>query len=62
MTAADVDQERDYLFQCLEKSGDLTSQDVVAGFHTEHAGKNGGGDPWKTDGDLYIGIIAPNLK
>jgi hypothetical protein len=62
VTAADVDQERDYLFDCLEKSGDLASRDVVTGFHTEHEGKNGGGDPWKTDGDLYVGIISERLK
>ena len=62
VTAADVDVERDYLFQCLEKSGDLASHDVVTGFHTQLAGRNGGGDPWKTDGDLYVGVIAENTK
>lgn len=62
VTAADVDQERDYLFQCLEKSGDLASRDVIQGFHTEHEGKNGGGDPWRTDGDLYVGDISDSLK
>jgi hypothetical protein len=62
VTAADVDQERDYLFDCLAKSGDLASRDVITGFHTEHEGKNGGGDPWKTDGDLYVGVISEQLK
>jgi hypothetical protein len=62
VTAADVDQERDYLFECLEKSGDLASHDVVTGFHTQLEGKNGGGDPWRTDGDLYLGVIAESVK
>ena len=62
VTAPDVDTERDYLFNCLEKSGDLPSRDVMAGFHTQLSGKNGGGDPWRTDGDLYVGVIAQNLQ
>ncbi len=62
VTAPDVDAERDYLFQCLEKSGDLASHDVITGFHTHLAGRNGGGDPWRTDGDLYVGVIAETVK
>ncbi len=62
VTAPDVDAERDYLFDCLEKSGDLASHDLMAGFHTQLSGKNGGGDPWRTDGDLYVGVIAENLR
>jgi LssY C-terminus len=61
VTAPDVDTEREYLFACLEKSGDLASHDVMAGFHTQLSGKNGGGDPWQTDGGLYVGVIDPNL-
>lgn len=62
VTAADVDQERDYLMRCLDKSGDLASQDVIDDFHTTRAGKNGGGDPWRTDGALYVGVISDSLK
>lgn len=58
VTSVDVDAERDYLFQCLERTGDLAEQFVVDGFHTTLAGRNGGGDPWKTDGKLYEGVIA----
>lgn len=57
VTAPDVDKERDYLFQCLEKSGDLAEKFVVDGFHKVLEGKNGGGDPWRTDGKLYVGVI-----
>jgi len=42
----------------LEQSGDLAETFVVAGFHKVRSGKNGGGDPWTTDGDLRAGVIA----
>src|SRR5262245_20897038 len=58
VTAADVDAERDFLFKCLERTGDLAERYVVEGFHKQLEGKNGGGDPWHTDGDLYVGVIA----
>jgi hypothetical protein len=56
--AADVDTERDHLFSDLEKTGDLAAKYVVEGFHKTLSGKNGGGDPWHTDGNLYVGVIA----
>ncbi len=58
VTAPDVDAERDYLFRCLEQTGDLSERYVVGGFHTVRSGKNGGGDPWTTDGNLAVGVIA----
>jgi hypothetical protein len=58
VTAPDVDAERDYLFQCLEKTGDLAEHYIVDGFHKTLEGRNGGGDPWHTDGNLYVGVIA----
>lgn len=57
VTAADVDAERDYLFQCLERTGDLAETYIVDNFHKVREGKNGGGDPWHTDGNLDVGII-----
>jgi len=59
VTAPDVDVERDYLFECLEKTRQLESKFVERGFHQQLSGRNGGGDPWKTDGDLYGGVIQP---
>lgn len=61
VTAPDVDAERDYLFQCLEKTGDLAEHYVVDGFHKELEGRNGGGGPWHTDGALYVGVISENI-
>jgi hypothetical protein len=57
VTAADVDAERDYLFECLEKTGDLSDHYVEVGFHKQLEGRNGGGDPWHTDGRLFVGVI-----
>lgn len=60
VTAANVDAERDYLFKCLEQTGDLAETYVVNNFHEVREGKNGGGDPWHTDGNLYVGVIKPS--
>jgi hypothetical protein len=59
LTAPDVDTERDYLFRDLSQTGDLTEQYPVIGFHKTCEGRNGGGDPWRTDGKLHVGVIAP---
>ncbi len=60
VTARDVDTVRDYLFECLEKTTDLADHSVVHGFHKQLEGFNGGGDPWRTDGDLHVGVIKAN--
>jgi hypothetical protein len=57
-TAANIDAERDFLFLDLEQTGGLASVDIVDGFHTILTGKNGGGDPWYTDGRLFVGVIG----
>lgn len=57
-TAPDVDSERDTLFTDLQKTGDLSEMYKVPGFHKVREGRNGGGDPWHTDGDLWVGMIA----
>jgi hypothetical protein len=62
VTAADVDSERDYLFACLKKTGDLAERYTVNGFHKILEGKNGGGDRWHTDGGLHVGIIRPTTR
>jgi hypothetical protein len=54
----DVDVERDRLFADLAKSGHLSEKYFVDDYHTIREGKNGGGDPWHTDGRLAVGVIA----
>jgi hypothetical protein len=58
VTAADVDDERDKLFTDLDHTGKLTERLAVDDFHKVRAGRNGGGDPWRTDGRLFVGWIA----
>jgi hypothetical protein len=55
--AADVDGERDHLFDDLKKTGDLAEQFTVDDFHKQREGRNGGGDRWYTDGRLFVGVI-----
>jgi hypothetical protein len=56
--AADIDAERDHLFDDLKKTGQLSETYGVADFHKVHEGRNGGGDPWHTDGCLDVGVIV----
>jgi hypothetical protein len=57
--AAEVDAERDKLLADLKETGDLAEEYVVEGFHQVREGRNGGGDRWHTDGNLYVGVIKP---
>lgn len=56
--APDVDKERDHVMATLEKTGDLAETFMIDDFHKIREGKNGGGDPWHTDGKLSVGVIA----
>jgi LssY C-terminus len=58
MTAPDIDAERDKLFHDLKQTGDLSEVYFVDGFHKTLKGRNGGGDPWYTDGRLEVGVIT----
>jgi LssY C-terminus len=58
----DVDKERDNLFADLKQTGELSQQYAIDGFHTELEGRNGGGDPWHTDGRLFVGVIGVEVK
>ncbi len=57
--AADVDRERDHLFDDLKRTGRLSDVHFIDGFHQVLQGRNGGGDPWHTDGRLLVGTIQP---
>ncbi len=57
-TAADIDAERACLFQDMEQTGALAEVFFLDDFHTVRIGRNGGGDPWVTDGRLEAGIVA----
>jgi hypothetical protein len=56
--APDVDRERDKLIADVKGTGDLVDFFWIDGFHDKLKGKNGGGDPWFTDGRLAVGVIS----
>jgi hypothetical protein len=56
-TAPNIDAERDTLFADLQRTGELPEVYFVDGFHQVRQGRNGGGDPWFTDGRLEVGVI-----
>ena len=56
--AADVDAERDELFSDIRQTGSLAEEYVIEKFHTTLSGRNGGGDPWHTDGNMRVAVIA----
>ena len=50
----DVDAERDLIARQLAQRGVVASFTWLDGFHAQREGRNGGGDPWRTDGRLAI--------
>lgn len=56
---ADVDKERDKIVTDLVNAAQISVQ-WVEGFHRELRGKNGGGDPFFTDGRLCIASASGN--
>ena len=56
--SADVDAERDLLVNELSKAGWLTEVYQVTGVGATMLGRNGGGDPYFTDGELSVGVLA----
>jgi LssY-like putative type I secretion system component LssY len=60
--APDVDAERDHLFENLKQTGELSEEYAVDDFHKQLEGRNGGGDIWRTDGKLLVGVISPTIN
>ena len=58
----DVDAERNLLVADLTAANRVRSSRWIDGFQTELQGKNGGGDPWKTDGRLAVVVLLPLQK
>lgn len=55
----DVDAERDKIIADLQHSGTPIEVLWIDGFQTTLTGKNGGGDPYRTDGRLAVCMVAP---
>ncbi|WP_165249469.1 LssY C-terminal domain-containing protein [Paludisphaera soli] len=56
--APDVDDERDALMAGLREHGLLSQVFQVTGVGATLFGRNGGGDPYYTDGELTVGVLA----
>jgi hypothetical protein len=58
--AADVDAERDRIVAELGHARWSGGVDWIDGFHRQREGRNGGGDPWRSDGRLaVVRLLAP---
>lgn len=55
----DIDAERDFLIGDLTAAGQLASASEVAGIGATKTGRNGGGDPYFTDGKAVVGVLKP---
>ncbi len=58
----DVDAERDLLLADLAKGKHLQATRWIDGYHKELEGKNGGGDPWHTDGRMAVAVLTPTAQ
>jgi len=54
----DIDAERDLLIGDLQAAGQLASHYEVPGVGATTTGRNGGGDPYFTDGMATIGVLG----
>ncbi len=53
----DIDAERDFLIRDLNAAGALISTSDIPGIGATTAGRNGGGDPYFTDGKAMVGVL-----
>jgi hypothetical protein len=56
----EVDKERDTVVADLTAARRVAELRWVDGFHRTLDGRNGGGDPWRTDGRLAVVVLAPS--
>ena len=55
----DVDAERNLIAHDLEAASRTERAYDVSGFHKVRSGRNGGGDEWRTDGNLAVLVLRP---
>jgi len=56
--APEVDAERDLIVAQLRARGLAQAVQWKRDFHVQREGRNGGGDPWRTDGRLAVVLLA----
>ena len=57
--APDVDAERDNVISALQEVHAISSVDEAKGIGKTTTGRNGGGDPYFTDGMVKVGVLVP---
>ena len=57
--APDIDAERDLVIGDLTTAGQMVSSYEIDGVGPTRTGRNGGGDPYFTDGLATIGVLRP---
>lgn len=55
----DLDAERNLLMSDMRKAGQVTSTYDIPGIGATTTGRNGGGDPYFTDGKALVGVLKP---
>jgi hypothetical protein len=60
--APDIDLERDSMIAELQKAGWVVSTYDLPGVDATQDGRNGGGDPYFTDGKVLVGILKANRE
>jgi hypothetical protein len=55
----DLDAERDLVIGDLEKAGQVAETYEIPGVGATSNGRNGGGDPYFTDGKALVGVLNP---
>jgi hypothetical protein len=56
--SADIDDERDKVINDLTLAGQIFRSYWIDDFQQPPAGRNGGGDPWRTDGRMEVGVVV----
>jgi hypothetical protein len=57
----DIDAERDLIINDLTAAGYLERVYWIDDFQQPPAGRNGGGDPWHTDGRMAVGVLGHGM-
>jgi len=58
----DLDRERDFVIETLSKAGVVSETYQVSGSGPTLNGRNGGGDPYYTDGEITIAVLDSKLE
>ena len=62
VAASDIDAERDLLMTDLREARVVSNFFQISGIGPTLFGRNGGGDPYYTDGEVHIAVLVPGAK